>query len=100
MAAVDCRRAFISGFDGSAGLAVVTADQAMLWTDGRYWLQAEQQLDHNWTLMRSGRPVVYKNLKASHLDLQNVSPLSCFVLLILLSLKTKVNPKCRRMPSG
>lgn len=56
IADVDARRAFISGFDGSAGLAVVTLDQAALFTDGRYYLQAEQQLDNNWTLMRSGEP--------------------------------------------
>lgn len=35
----DKRRAFISGFTGSAGTAVVTADKAALWTDGRYFLQ-------------------------------------------------------------
>ena len=34
------RRAFVSGFDGSAGTAVVTSDAAALWTDGRYFLQA------------------------------------------------------------
>ncbi len=37
-------REFISGFDGSAGTVVVTADEAGLWTDGRYFLQAEAQL--------------------------------------------------------
>ena len=39
------RRSWISGFDGSAGEAVVTLDHAYLWTDGRYFLQAENQLD-------------------------------------------------------
>ncbi len=39
------RRAWISGFTGSAGLAVVTASAAGLWTDSRYYLQAEQELD-------------------------------------------------------
>ncbi|MQL95792.1 hypothetical protein Taro_028464, partial [Colocasia esculenta] len=48
------RRAFISGFTGSAGTAVVTKEQAALWTDGRYFLQAEKQLSQNWILMRSG----------------------------------------------
>ena len=33
------RRAFISGFTGSAGTAVVTREKAALWTDGRYFLQ-------------------------------------------------------------
>lgn len=51
------RRSFISLFDGSAGTAVVTANEARLWTDGRYFLQAEKQLDaSSWTLMRSGLP--------------------------------------------
>ena len=36
------------------GLAVVTKDRAALWTDGRYFLQAEQEMDCNWELMRNG----------------------------------------------
>ena len=34
-------RAFITGFTGSAGTAVIAQDDAGLWTDGRYFLQAE-----------------------------------------------------------
>ncbi len=63
IATCDERRAFISGFNGSAGMrplttlnetavpnvllgcAVVTLDAAYLFTDGRYFLQAEKQLD-------------------------------------------------------
>lgn len=37
-------RAFISGFTGSAGDLLVLKDEAFLWTDGRYFLQAEKQL--------------------------------------------------------
>lgn len=37
-------RAWISGFDGSAGTAVVTMHSAALWTDSRYFLAAEEQL--------------------------------------------------------
>ncbi|KAI6692458.1 hypothetical protein NL676_020168 [Syzygium grande] len=48
------RRAYISGFTGSAGTAVVTKDKAALWTDGRYFLQAENQLNSSWILMRAG----------------------------------------------
>ncbi|KAF0306379.1 Xaa-Pro aminopeptidase ApepP [Amphibalanus amphitrite] len=50
----DARIRFISGFSGSAGLAIVTKDKAALWTDGRYFLQAEQEMDCNWELMRNG----------------------------------------------
>lgn len=38
-------RAFLSGFTGSAGDLLVTADGAWLWTDGRYFLQAAKQLE-------------------------------------------------------
>ncbi|CAL8465329.1 g4864 [Coccomyxa elongata] len=48
------RRHFISRFTGSAGTAVVTTDAALLWTDGRYFLQASQQLGPAWTLMKAG----------------------------------------------
>ncbi|KAG0045627.1 hypothetical protein BGZ83_009130 [Gryganskiella cystojenkinii] len=58
VAECDDRRAYISGFTGSAGLAVVTLEQAALFTDGRYFLQASQELDSNWTLMKSGMPNV------------------------------------------
>ena len=37
-------REWISGFTGSAGTVVVTADHAGLWTDSRYFIQAEAQL--------------------------------------------------------
>jgi Xaa-Pro aminopeptidase len=33
-------------------LALITKDEALLWTDGRYFLQAEQQLSAQWKLMR------------------------------------------------
>ncbi|CAM9423954.1 unnamed protein product [Sphacelaria rigidula] len=52
------RRAFVSGFTGSAGTAVILKDEALLWTDGRYHLQAEQQLGAGWTLMKAGKPSV------------------------------------------
>ncbi|CAG0885290.1 unnamed protein product [Cyprideis torosa] len=50
----DGRVEYVSGFTGSAATAVVTRDKAALWTDGRYFLQAEQELDCNWILMKSG----------------------------------------------
>ncbi|KAD3640785.1 hypothetical protein E3N88_30008 [Mikania micrantha] len=54
VSARDKRRAFVSGFTGSAGLALITKKEALLWTDGRYFLQAEQQLSDQWKLMRMG----------------------------------------------
>lgn len=40
-------RSFISGFTGSAGTCVVTLNSAGLWTDGRYFLQAEKELENS-----------------------------------------------------
>lgn len=52
-------RKFLSGFTGSAGTLVVTADEAALFTDGRYFIQAENQLSGSGiTLMKSGEPNV------------------------------------------
>lgn len=56
LAECDQQRAFISGFTGSAGTAVITDTDARLWTDGRYYLQASQELDSNWTLMKESLP--------------------------------------------
>ena len=48
-------REYLSGFTGSAGTLAVTQDAAALWTDGRYFLQAETQLAGSGiTLMREG----------------------------------------------
>ena len=52
-------REYLSGFDGSNGEMVITADGAYLWTDGRYFLQAEEQLQGTGiTLMKMGQPGV------------------------------------------
>lgn len=53
-----CRR-FLSGFTGSAGTLLVMKEEAYLWTDGRYFLQAESELkDSGITLMKMGEPGV------------------------------------------
>lgn len=50
-------RTWISGFTGSAGTVVITADKALLWTDGRYFIQAEKELQNSqFTLMKMGTP--------------------------------------------
>lgn len=52
-------REYVSGFTGSAGVLVVTKDFAGLWTDGRYFLQAEAQLkDTGIQLMKMAEPDV------------------------------------------
>ena len=50
-------REYLSGFTGSAGTLVVTLDEAALWTDGRYFIQAERELSGGGIeLMRMGEP--------------------------------------------
>ena len=52
-------REYMTGFTGSAGTAIFTKDQAGLWTDGRYFLQAEQQLNGTGVkLYKMGEPGV------------------------------------------
>lgn len=52
-------REFITGFTGSAGTAVITQDDARLFTDGRYFVQAEKQIEGTgFSLMKVGAPGV------------------------------------------
>ncbi|MBR6867850.1 MAG: aminopeptidase P family protein [Prevotella sp.] len=63
-------REWISGFNGSAGTAVVTLDAAALWTDSRYFLAAEEQLrGTEFQLMRlkvAGTPTIAEWLGQAH----------------------------------
>lgn len=63
------RRAHASGFDGSAGDLAVTATEAGLWTDSRYFLQAQQQLSGSGIELRKlgapGTPDVFEWLASS-----------------------------------
>ncbi|KAH8975591.1 hypothetical protein BDL97_01G166700 [Sphagnum fallax] len=68
VADADKRREFISGFNGSAGVAVITRDKALLWTDGRYFLQATQQLRSSWKLMRIGEDPPLESWLADNLE--------------------------------
>lgn len=47
-------REFLTGFTGSAGTAVITAKEAGLWTDGRYFVQAKEQLPDEIRLYQMG----------------------------------------------
>ncbi len=62
-------RAWLSGFTGSAGTLIVTKDQACLWTDGRYFIQAAKQLSGTGvTLMKMGEegvPTVEEFIEAN-----------------------------------
>lgn len=68
-------REWISGFNGSAGTAVVTMKSAALWTDSRYFLDAEEQLeDTEYQLMRlkmEGTPTIAEWLGKELQDVQS-----------------------------
>ena len=71
-----CRR-FVSGFTGSAGTLLVTADEAKLWTDGRYFLQATDQLAGTGIdLMKMGQPGVPTILEYIESTLNDTSVLA------------------------
>ena len=65
-------REWISGFNGSAGTAVVTLKSAALWTDSRYFLAAEQQLagtEYELAFGTTGRPFPSIKLNCNLLSL-------------------------------
>ncbi|XP_077142626.1 xaa-Pro aminopeptidase 2 [Ranitomeya variabilis] len=47
------RRQWLTGFTGSSGTAAVTLTRAAVFTDSRYWTQAERQMDCNWELQKT-----------------------------------------------
>ena len=55
----------LSGFSGSAGTLIVTLGQSALWTDSRYYIQAEKELPSFWKLMKSGNPK-YPKISVMH----------------------------------
>ena len=68
-------REWISGFTGSAGIAVVTLKSAALWTDSRYFIQAEDQLrGTEYQLMKQkveGTPTIYKWIASELADMSD-----------------------------
>ena len=60
-------REFISGFTGSAGTIVITLDKAILWTDGRYFIQAEKELQKTcvelYKMGEEGVPTTFEYIK-------------------------------------
>ncbi len=62
-------RAFMTGFTGSAGTAVFTKNEAGMWTDGRYFIQAAQQMEETGVILRKmgepGVPSIEEYLKTA-----------------------------------
>ena len=51
----DERIKFISNFSGSNGIGLVTQDVALMWTDGRYFIQIEKELYQGWKMKKMGQ---------------------------------------------
>ena len=72
----------LTGFTGSNATVVVTMEEALLWTDSRYWEQASDELLEGFTLMRDGDPQCMKvvdwlKVKNETTPLTLAAPLSC-----------------------
>jgi Xaa-Pro aminopeptidase len=61
LADADERIKFISGFAGSNAISLVTKEKALLWTDSRYYIQAERQLEAGWEMMKMDSGSVFYN---------------------------------------
>jgi Xaa-Pro aminopeptidase len=48
----DERVKFVSGFSGSSAITVITLTEALLWTDSRYFLQADKELTEGWAMRK------------------------------------------------
>lgn len=61
-------REFLSGFTGSAGTLLVTQEHAYLWTDGRYFIQAQKEIDGKpITLMKMGEDITLEDFLADYM---------------------------------
>ena len=69
-------REFLSGFTGSAGTLVVSAKEAGLWTDGRYFVQAENELKGSgivlYKMMEEGVPKIKEYLEKNVMQGQTI----------------------------
>ena len=65
-------REYVSGFTGSAGTLVITEKEACLWTDGRYFIQAEKELEGSgielFRMAEEGVPTTLEYLEANMKD--------------------------------
>ncbi|KAM3728887.1 Xaa-Pro aminopeptidase [Dirofilaria immitis] len=66
----DFRVRFLTGFSGSNAFALITLKEAMVWTDGRYFIQARNELEPGWKLMKDCVPDA---ISATDWMIQNLS---------------------------
>ncbi|MCH5268460.1 MAG: aminopeptidase P family protein [Lachnospiraceae bacterium] len=87
-------REYISGFTGSAGTVIVTREEAGLWTDGRYYIQAEKQLEGSGIqLFRSGQEGVPDTKSYLQSALKEGEILGCDGRLVTMDWLAKMKEK-------
>ncbi|EOW2252533.1 aminopeptidase P family protein [Campylobacter coli] len=87
-------RAFVSGFKGSAGSLIITSQDAFLWTDGRYWIQAQKELEGSGILLQKqdANNTFLKWLKENLNEEQN---LGIDFSVLSLSLQKEIQKNCK-----
>lgn len=91
-------RKFLSGFTGSAGTLIVSADSAALWTDGRYFVQAEKQLKGSGIkLMKMGQPKVPTVLEYIGANLKEKQTIGFDGKVVPVSFKEDIEKQCKNI---
>lgn len=64
----DERLCYLSGFSGSNGIALFSQTEALVWTDGRYFLQAEKELYPGWQMRKliAGEKTWFEHVVANY----------------------------------
>jgi Xaa-Pro aminopeptidase len=79
-------RAWITGFTGSAGIAIVTMDHSGVWTDSRYFIQAEEELKDTEVVLHQQRiPHAPEHLEWLPLQLPAMSKVGCDGMLFSIA---------------
>lgn len=91
-------RAWVSGFTGSAGTAIITKDHAGVWTDSRYFIQAEEELANSEALLHKQKiPHAPEHLHWLPNQLEPMSIVACdgmlFSIAQINALQQALNPK-------
>ncbi|WP_270983251.1 aminopeptidase P family protein [Campylobacter helveticus] len=84
---------YLSGFKGSVGTLLFTQKEAYLWVDGRYWLQAEKELEGSGiVLQKQDKENTFQNWLKKNLDKNQI--LGCDFAVLNLALKKELENFC------
>ncbi|TNB54433.1 aminopeptidase P family protein [Campylobacter helveticus] len=84
---------YLSGFKGSVGTLLFTQKEAYLWVDGRYWLQAEKELEGSGIILqKQDKENTFQNWLKKNLDKNQI--LGCDFAVLNLALKKELENFC------